>query len=126
MQEDLAQKKTERETDYFWSLVDKNQRQKKKAPAPHRDQEEKALFGSQGSVGIKFDTYDSIPVEKSGPGAEDIEPISSFEELKSSIPEFLAANITRMKYDNPTPIQKYAIPLGMHHRDLMCSAQTVE
>jgi hypothetical protein len=33
--------------------------------------------------------------------------------------------IKLMKYTNPTPIQKHAIPLGMAEVDLMCCAQTV-
>ncbi len=122
-QDDLIQKKTEKETDYFWSLVEKNRRQNKRVIiSPH--QEEKTLFGSQGNAGIKFDSYDSIPVEKSGPGADLIPPIASFSDLHESLPDFVISNLQRMKYDVPTPIQKHAIPLALAGHDLMCSAQT--
>ncbi len=121
-QEELIQKKTEKETDYFWSLVEKNRRQNKRVLISHH--EEKTLFGSQGNAGIKFDSYDSIPVEKSGPGADLIPPITSFSELHESLPDFVISNLQRMKYDVPTPIQKYAIPLALGGHDLMCSAQT--
>jgi hypothetical protein len=124
-QEECKQRKIERETEYFWGLVERNRRQNNRPPSLAKDREERMLFGAQGNVGIKFDTYESIPVEVSGPGAEGIPPITSFSELSNSIPEFLAQNISRMKYDVPTPIQKNAVPLALNRRDLMCSAQTV-
>jgi ATP-dependent RNA helicase DDX3X len=40
------------------------------------------------------------------------------------LPDFLAANLRRMKYTKPTPIQKHAIPLIMAGRDVLCAAQT--
>lgn len=124
LQEELTQKKTEKETEYFWQLYERNKKQNKKI-SPHRENEERKLFGSQGNAGIKFDSYESIPVEKSGPHADSAPPMKSFAELNDSLPDFMIANLQRMKYDIPTPIQKYAIPLALLGHDLMCSAQTV-
>jgi len=36
----------------------------------------------------------------------------------------LEANIKRLKYTKPTPVQKYSIPIGLKGRDLMACAQT--
>jgi ATP-dependent RNA helicase DeaD len=41
-----------------------------------------------------------------------------------NLPAALAASLTRMKYDTPTPIQAKAIPLAMQGRDILGSAQT--
>ena len=49
-------------------------------------------------------------------------PISSFDE--ASLPPALAANTVRCNYTKPTPVQKYSIPIGLAHRDLMACAQT--
>ena len=125
VQEECKQRKFERETDYFWSLVGRNRRQNSRPPTLSKDREERMLFGGQGTKGINFDTYEAIPVDVSGPGAEEVPALTSFSELSNSIPKFLGDNIGRMKYEVPTPIQKNAIPLALAGRDLMCSAQTV-
>ena len=124
-QEECKLRKIGRENEYFWGLVDRNRRQNNRPPSISKDREERMLFGGQGTKGINFDTYEAIPVDVSGPGADEIPPLTSFSELTSSICEFLAQNIRRMKYEVPTPIQKNAIPLALAGRDLMCSAQTV-
>lgn len=33
-------------------------------------------------------------------------------------------NLRRTKYDEPTPIQRYAVPIILSGRDLMATAQT--
>lgn len=70
--------------------------------------------------GINFDKYDDIPVEVSG--RDQCGFISSFEEGKL-LPTFLQ-NVKKAKYDRPTPIQKYSIPIISAGRDLMACAQT--
>lgn len=125
LQEELTQKKIEKETEYFWQMVERNKKQNRKIINNSRDSEEKKLFSSQGNVGIKFDSYESIPVEKSGPHADSAPPMNSFADLNDTLPDFMIANLQRMRYDVPTPIQKYAIPLALLGHDLMCSAQTV-
>ena len=40
------------------------------------------------------------------------------------MPPELSANILRVRYDKPTPVQKYAIPILLADRDLMACAQT--
>ena len=84
------------------------------------------VFGTDASAGsgINFDQYDSITVVRSGPNANDVPSLESFEELHSSLPSFLSGNLTRMRHRKPTPIQKHAIPLIMAGRDVLCAAQT--
>ena len=72
------------------------------------------------STAIDFDAYEDIPVETSGEACP--EPIASFQDV-----DFGAAvnkNIARCKFKNPTPVQKYAIPISLARRDLMACAQT--
>lgn len=38
--------------------------------------------------------------------------------------EIISNNIALARYDKPTPVQKYAIPIIMGHRDVMACAQT--
>ena len=125
MQDDSTQRKMERETEYFWTLCDKNRRFGQKAPILPTEKEARELFGKQGSVGINFNAYEAIPVECNGPGSEGISPMGSFDEIREKLPDFVLRNILKMKYDIPTPIQKYAVPLGLAGVDLMCCAQTV-
>merc|ERR1719326_795143 len=47
-----------------------------------------------------------------------------YTEFKDCIPDALVENVRRCKYDKPTPVQKYAIPVGLVGRDVMCCAQT--
>ena len=50
------------------------------------------------------------------------EPIKTFQDIDFG--EAVNANINRCKYKNPTPVQKYAIPISLARRDLMACAQT--
>lgn len=43
-----------------------------------------------------------------------------------SLGEIVDSNIQLCKYDKPTPVQKYAIPVVLAKRDLMACAQTGE
>jgi len=127
-QEIAKDAKTMREVEYFWS----EQAKVGKGPPPAKpqwklDEEQKEIFGAHdGNVGINFDKYDSIPVEVSGEGVEEIQPVTTFQELWDyfELPEFLWFNVERCKYTRPTPIQRYAIPVAMAGRDAMCCAQT--
>ena len=54
---------------------------------------------------------------------EDVpKPILNFSE--AALEERVAANVARCRYKKPTPVQKYAIPIGLARRDLMACAQT--
>ncbi|KAG0612374.1 hypothetical protein M758_6G022300 [Ceratodon purpureus] len=72
------------------------------------------------NTGINFDAYEDIPVETSG---QDVPPpVNTFAEI--DLGPALNENIRRCKYTKPTPVQKYAIPISLHGRDLMACAQT--
>eukprot|EP00747_Dinoflagellata_sp_TGD_P192829 gnl/TRDRNA2_/TRDRNA2_58219_c0_seq1.p1 gnl/TRDRNA2_/TRDRNA2_58219_c0~~gnl/TRDRNA2_/TRDRNA2_58219_c0_seq1.p1 ORF type:complete len:633 (-),score=126.14 gnl/TRDRNA2_/TRDRNA2_58219_c0_seq1:80-1837(-) len=117
-----------RESGYFWDTQARIGSSPPYELKPWQlQQEEQEIFGSHdGNVGINFDKYDEISVQMSGEGSEQITPISSFQDLASwyQIPAFLTANIAKCKYTKPTPIQKYALAVGLAQRDAMCCAQT--
>ena len=74
--------------------------------------------------GINFEKYNEIKVEVKVPGNKEVgSPMEDFSNLKHLTPE-LKKNIELMKYSQPTPIQKNAIPQAMAGEDLMCCAQT--
>ncbi|XP_046585574.1 probable ATP-dependent RNA helicase DDX4 isoform X6 [Haliotis rubra] len=70
--------------------------------------------------GINFDKYDNITVEVSG--RDPVGFISGFDEA-GLYPTFLK-NVRKAKYEKPTPVQKYSIPIIAAGRDLMACAQT--
>lgn len=74
----------------------------------------------KSDVKIDFEAYDDIPVETSGENCP--KPIENFKDIKMH--ETLAKNIILAKYDRPTPVQKYSLPIVMNGRDLMACAQT--
>jgi ATP-dependent RNA helicase DDX3X len=67
----------------------------------------------------RLDKYD-IPVEVSGEGAPP--PADGFE--AAGLAEAVLRNVARCGYENPTPVQRYAMPIAMAGRDLMACAQT--
>ncbi|EFN54008.1 hypothetical protein CHLNCDRAFT_31911 [Chlorella variabilis] len=78
------------------------------------------MFDTAENTGINFDAYEDIPVEVSGADAP--EGISSFEDV--DLPPALMENVKRCKYNKPTPVQRYSIPIGLAGRDMMACAQT--
>ncbi|GAC99780.1 hypothetical protein PHSY_007383 [Pseudozyma hubeiensis SY62] len=94
-------------------------------PGPHNARLQKELFGEEGdglhqSMGINFDKYGDIPVEASGRDVP--EPVLTF--TSPPIDPHLLDNIKLARYTNPTPVQKYSIPIVELGRDLMGCAQT--
>lgn len=82
-------------------------------------EEDEELFKSHcHDAGINFDRYEEIPVEVSEP----VQGIERFEDC--SLHPTLLANIRQLSYTKPTPVQKYAIPVGFARKDLMACAQT--
>ncbi|KAI5635375.1 DEAD/DEAH box helicase domain-containing protein [Phthorimaea operculella] len=88
-------------------------------PLPRDERVELELFGT-GNTGINFSKYEDIPVEASGDRVPDF--ITSFEDV--NLTEIMRQNIASARYDKPTPVQKYAIPIVLGHRDVMACAQT--
>jgi Rad3-related DNA helicase len=111
-------KKGNEEVAYFQNCV----KEAARGGATAASKSEADLFSKQGSRGINFDTYDKIEVTCQGPGAQDVAPLALFQDLNLS--PVLHANVARMHYQRPTPIQRHAVPLAMHGCDLMCCAQT--
>eukprot|EP00906_Rhabdomonas_costata_P013123 RCo018875 len=85
------------------------------------DSEVETLFQANADSGINFDKYDDIPVEVSG--RDPVEPVETYDELPNIHPT-LMQNISRARFVRPTPVQKYALPIIIHGRDLMACAQT--
>ncbi|XP_038208782.1 putative ATP-dependent RNA helicase Pl10 isoform X2 [Zerene cesonia] len=88
-------------------------------PLPRDERQELELFGT-GNTGINFSKYEDIPVEASGENVPDF--ITSFEDV--NLTEIMRSNISLARYDKPTPVQKYAIPIVLGRRDVMACAQT--
>jgi len=127
-------RKTTRDTDFFWMTQAQNiDHDKQRGGVPPRkaarrlDEEEMDLFRDHtGAVGINFDKYDHIPVERIGEAVDDVPTISSFQDIFTifKMPSFVERNVGLLKYHKPTPVQKFALPLGLCGRDLMVCAQT--
>ncbi|KFB37613.1 hypothetical protein ZHAS_00004849 [Anopheles sinensis] len=85
-----------------------------------RDERLEAELFKHGNTGINFSKYEDIPVEATGddvPGH-----INTFDDIE--LTEIIDNNIKLARYDKPTPVQKYAIPIILAGRDLMACAQT--
>jgi ATP-dependent RNA helicase DDX3X len=88
-------------------------------PLQRNEKLEHELFGEVG-VGINFNKYEDIPVEATG---SDVPAhIDNFND--ANLGEIIINNIKLSKYDTPTPIQKYSLPVILAKRDLMACAQT--
>ena len=73
--------------------------------------------------GINFDKYDAIPVEITGSNSDRFQrPIQDFDE--ANLYDAFLRNVRKAKYEKPTPIQKYGIPIIAAGRDVMGCAQT--
>lgn len=78
-----------------------------------------AIFSTE-NTGINFEAYEDIPVEHTG---RDVPaPMEVFDE--ATLGTGLFANVARCKFLKPTPVQKYAVTIGLAGRDLMACAQT--
>ncbi|KAF9966302.1 DEAD-box ATP-dependent RNA helicase, partial [Mortierella alpina] len=93
-------------------------------PAARNTRLERELYGTEDkerqSTGINFEKYDDIPVEASGNNVP--EPVLTF--TSPPLDPLLLENIELSKYTQPTPVQKYSIPIVGSDRDLMACAQT--
>ena len=74
---------------------------------------------TQGT-GINFANYDKIPVEMSGDECPE-----AYEDFpRDVLGPVLSRNLELCHYTRPTPVQKYALPIGLQGRDMMACAQT--
>ncbi|KAG0206950.1 hypothetical protein BGX33_007086 [Mortierella sp. NVP41] len=84
---------------------------------------ENELFSPEARInsGIHFKNYTSMDVSlKDGPPG--LKPIASFED--AGLDPTVLENVKRMEYNEPTPIQRNAIPILIKNCDLMACAQT--
>lgn len=86
---------------------------------PRDERVELELFGIP-NTGINFKKYDEITVEATGNAVP--ANINTFDDVK--LTTLIRENISLARYDVPTPVQKYALPIIMNGRDLMACAQT--
>lgn len=122
----------EKQDAHFWELQSQFEELDASRGGPPRkgymalQKEEQELFGNLVNVGIDFNKYDNIEVERSGPGANRIPIGSSFDNLWKLFPlsKWLKENCDKCGYNAPTPVQKYAIPAALIGRDIMVCAQT--
>lgn len=90
---------------------------------PSHDDGEDALFSSTRlQQGINFAKYKNIPIEVTGPDENCFVKATTFAEL--NLGNQLLTNITRSGYNEPTPIQSYALPIIIKGKDVMACAQT--
>lgn len=122
-----------REAEYFWYTQERNTESDRMRGGPPRKgqrrlaEEEIELFReNHGNVGIAFDKYDDIPVERSGNEVDDIPVLNSFAEIFDifAMPAFVQRNVELLKYTRPTPVQKYALSTGLVGRDMAVCSQT--
>jgi len=92
--------------------------------------DEEKLFAQApcSGEGIDFALYDQVTCSISGPKAENIPQLVTFDQLYEQFEDFLPreliSNIRRCGYKRPTPVQKFSIPAALSGRDVMCCAQT--
>jgi hypothetical protein len=139
--EEAAARKAAADTQFFWQQVSRFASQMKNTGGygsyrgasssgkqTNKAYEETQLFGSQNHHAapelMQGVIENNIPVERSGPRADEIPILENFSELQD-LPQFIQRNIQLMRYEKPTPIQKHSVPLGLAGLDLMCCAQTV-
>lgn len=92
------------------------------------DQNDTAFFVERLGSNAVVSSYQHVPVDVTGNKSSMIPVCESFEEIysqfKELIPDALVENVRRCQYTQPTPVQKYSIPVGLCGRDVMCCAQT--
>lgn len=81
---------------------------------------DETLFDHGINTGINFEKYRDIPVKVTG--QQPPEPIKAFEDC--GLRRVLLENVKKSRYVDPTPVQKYALPIVKSGRDMMACAQT--
>jgi len=83
---------------------------------------------TRAQAGAQFGKYATVQVEKSGIKSDNIPMCDTFRQLfdmfKDHLPKDLEMNLEKCGYQQPTPVQRTAIPVGLVGRDVMCCAQT--
>ena len=71
-----------------------------------------------------YSQYDGIQVTRKGLNADSIPALKTFDDIHLKCPKTVWSNVQRMKYTQPTPVQKHAIPICFAGKDVMCCAET--
>ncbi|XP_055349364.1 uncharacterized protein LOC129596187 isoform X2 [Paramacrobiotus metropolitanus] len=87
---------------------------------PERPTERDDLRKEHTTAGINFKKYGNVPINVSGNMLE--KPVDSFKQ--SGLHPTVLEAVEYMKYEIPTPIQKYCIPAILSGQDIMACAQT--
>ncbi|RNE99298.1 putative ATP-dependent RNA helicase [Trypanosoma rangeli] len=87
--------------------------------AYHREEKPEEEIFKEHTPGINFDQYEAIKVHLS---PDDIPPMETFAAMNTA--PALKENVARCRYQKPTPVQKYGIPVVLSGHDLMACAQT--
>eukprot|EP00899_Mesostigma_viride_P000443 jgi/Mesvir1/1039/Mv17563-RA.1 len=103
--------------DYTWARKDPDAN-----PFQRSEDVLQATLFAPTTGGINFDLYDEIIPEVVGVNVPP--PINMFSDLAASLPGSVNANIERLKYKKPTPVQRHALPIALAGRDVMACAQT--
>ena len=132
-QDQAKHDKAFREAEFFWYTQERNLESDRMRGGPPRKgqrrlaEEEVELFKENtGNVGIAFDKYHDIPVDRSGNNVDDIPILNSFAEIFEIfvMPDWLRRNVELLGYTRPTPPQMYALPTGLVGRDMVVCSQT--
>jgi len=97
----------------------KGERERGELYCPDESLEENLYLHGVNS-GINFSKYENIPVKVTGDEVPD--KIDSFND--ADLLPLLITNISKSRYQSPTPVQKYALPMVLAGRDVMGCAQT--
>ncbi|CCW70540.1 unnamed protein product [Phytomonas sp. Hart1] len=85
----------------------------------HREEKPEEEIFKEHTPGINFDLYEAIKVMLT---PNDTEPCDTF--VAMNLEPSLNENVTRCRYNKPTPVQRYGIPCVLKGQDLMACAQT--
>ena len=112
---------------YIHNSGEKEQEERSKIEAERNKSQEREVARSKRDLerkkNVNFDQYNQMAVDiKPAPGKRLPHFVESYKEL--NLHADLQANLDKLGFVQPTPIQKYAIPVILDGQDVMATAQT--